>query len=174
MTAPIDNPSTEQPPNTDPAGDPSAEQPPGTEPDSDKDGAEDELPEWARKKLTRTNAEAANYRTRLREAEAQLAEAKTTEEFETALADMREKNAALEAEIQRGNAARKYGLPDDLAARLQGSTPEELDADAKALAKYAASTTAPPERLSGGLDPTDSDDVFDPVAEARRARASRR
>jgi len=42
---------------------------------------DDELPEWARTKLTKANSEAANYRTRLRETEAKLLEAKTPEEF---------------------------------------------------------------------------------------------
>jgi hypothetical protein len=133
----------------------------------------DELPDWARKRLTKANAEAANYRTRLRDAETKLGSAKTVEEFETAVTDLKTANERLEAELLRERVARKFDLPDDLAGRLHGATVEELEADAKALAKYASTPATPPGSLSGGLDPSD-DDVFDPVAEARKARAARR
>ena len=144
----------------------------GTEQTTAADEREDELPEWARKRLTKANAEAANYRTRLREAETRLNGAKTTEEFETALADVKARNVELEQEITRVRVARKFNLPDDLAARLRGTTAEELEADAQALQKYVIAPR--PERLSGGLDPSDDAEVFDPVKEARRARAARR
>jgi hypothetical protein len=138
--------------------------------DKDDDGA-DELPKWARDRLTKANAEAANYRTRLREAEAKLSAAKTVEEFEAATKELRETNQRLERQLLVSDVARKFNLPDDLAARLQGATAEELEADAKALQKYAVSPA--PANLSGGLDPSDEDEPFDPVKEARRARASR-
>jgi hypothetical protein len=136
--------------------------------DEERDG---ELPDWARKRLTRANAEAANYRTKLRDAEARLGQAKTVEDFEAATKDLRETNKRLERQLLVSDVARKHGLPDDLAARLQGSTKEELEADAKALQKYAA--PAPPVSLSGGLDPNDDSDPFDPVKAARAARTTR-
>ncbi|HEX8570228.1 MAG TPA: hypothetical protein VF699_09960 [Caulobacteraceae bacterium] len=141
------------------------------DPDASGDGRDGELPEWARKRLTRANAEAANYRTRLREAEARLDGAQTPEQFEAAVADIKTRNAELEQQITRERVARKYHLPDDLAARLRGTTAQELEADAKALQKYAA--PAEPVVLSGGLNPADDSDAFDPVKEARRARARR-
>jgi hypothetical protein len=139
---------------------------------TDGDHPDDALPEWARKRLTRANAEAANYRTRLREAETRLEGAKTAEEYEQAVTDIKTRNGELEQQLARERVARKYHLPDDLAGRLQGKTVEELEADAKALQKYAA--PAEPVVLSGGLDPADGTDGFDPVKEARRARAARR
>jgi hypothetical protein len=147
----------------------------GTEQATDPLGADEErdgeLPDWARKRLTRANAEAANYRTKLRDAEARLGQAKTVEDFEAATKDLRETNERLERQLLVSDVARKHGLPDDLAARLQGSTKEELEADAKALQKYAA--PAPPASLAGGLDPNDDSDPFDPVKAARAARTTR-
>ena len=146
-----------------------------TEQATDAQGANEErdgeLPDWARKRLTRANAEAANYRTKLRDAEARLGQARTVEDFEAATKDLRETNERLERQLLVSDVARKHGLPDDLAARLQGSTKEELEADAKALQKYAA--PAPPASLSGGLDPNDNSDTFDPVKAARAARTTR-
>lgn len=116
---------------------------------------EDELPEWARKELTKVRAEAANYRTRLRDAETQLKEAKTPEEYEAAINEFREQNAKLERQVLVNSVARKYHLPDDLAEVLQGDTEKELTAHAKKLAKYAS--VEEPQDLSGGLTPGDGD-----------------
>lgn len=131
--------------------------------------AEDELPEWARKELTKVRGEAASYRTRLRDAETKLSDAKSSEEFEAALAKVKAQNAALERSILLANVARKYELPDALAARLTGNTADELEADAKTL--QALVTPPAPQSLSGGLDPSDGDDgEMDPRKLARRSR----
>lgn len=143
-------------------------------PDAPEDGEKDqadELPKWARDRLTKANAEAANYRTRLREVEKKLEGAKTPEEFEQAVAEFKAQNAELEANLLRERVARKFNLPDDLAVRLRGATAEELESDAKALQKYAV--TPPPGDLRGGLDPSDEEETFDPVKAARQARRSR-
>lgn len=147
------------------------EQPAGGERQAEE--RDDELPEWARKKLTSANAEAANYRVRLREAEGRLDGAKTAEEYEQAVADIKARNAELEQQLVRERVARKYSLPDDLATRLHGATAEELEADAKALQKYTA--PAEPVVLSGGLNPgDDSDTETDPRKLARRYGGRRR
>lgn len=128
-------------------------------------------PEWAKKELTKVRAEAANYRTRLRDAEAKLSEAKTPEEFEAAVADLREENAKLEKSILVTKVAAKHGLSDVLAARLVGSTEEELEADAKLLASVANAAPPAPESLEGGLDPSSDDDgETDPRKLAARFR----
>jgi hypothetical protein len=164
MTAPVTDP-TEQP--QDPT-DADTDTPTTENPNPDDGGGQvDELPEWARKRLTKANAEAANYRTRLREAEARLDGAKTAEEYEQAVTDIKTRNAELEQQVARERIARKYGLPDDLAERLRGANVAELEADAKALQKYAA--PAEPVVLRGGLDPADDGDTeTDPRALARR------
>ncbi|WP_236246474.1 hypothetical protein [Streptomyces sp. CC210A] len=128
--------------------------------------SEDELPEWARKELTKVRGEAASYRTRLRDAETRLGQAKTPEEVEAALAEVRAKNTELERELRVSAVARKHGLPDELTNRLRGESVDELEADAKALS--ALLRLAPPENLSGGLDPNDGDDgELDPRKLAR-------
>ncbi|MFG2850864.1 hypothetical protein ACGFZ9_09360 [Streptomyces mirabilis] len=154
---------------------PSEETPPGQKPD-DASGAggqsnspDDELPDWARKELAKVRNEAAGYRTRLRDAETKLSEAKSPEEFEAALAEVKTKNAELERSVLVTTVARKFDLPEELAGRLRGATPEELEADAKAL--QVLLTPAAPPSLGGGLDPSDEDDGdMDPRKLARRTR----
>jgi len=137
--------------------------------------AVDELPDWARKQITKANTEAATYRTRLRDAEQKLGDAKTVDEFQAAVAEVRADNERLERELLRERVARRFELPDDLAARLQGKDEAELAADAKALQKYATPTPAAPASLAGGLDPTDDGDTeTDPRELARRYGGRRR
>ncbi|MCY0946822.1 hypothetical protein [Streptomyces antarcticus] len=149
--------------------------PPGEKPD-DKGGAggestseEEALPDWARKELAKVRGEAAGYRTRLRDAETKLSGAKSPQDFEAALADVKAKNAELEHSLVVATVARKFDLPEALAGRLRGATPEELEADAKALQSLITPVTPP--ALGGGLDPSDEDDgEMDPRKLARRTR----
>lgn len=135
----------------------------------DEDGDEgDELPEHVtRKELKAARAEAAKYRTQLRETQEALAKAKTPEEFEAALAESSTKISALEKEL----VAAKFKLPDILAKRLVGTTREELEADAKELAKQVR----PGERrdVSGGLDPSDDSSNNSDVEAAVKAALKR-
>ncbi|UZJ23709.1 hypothetical protein RHODO2019_10865 [Rhodococcus antarcticus] len=141
--------------------------------DEPKVKPEDELPDWAKSELTKVRGEAANYRTRLREVEKKLTEAKTPEEHAAALQEFQDKNATLERSLIVNSVARKHDLPDALAARLNGSTEAELEADAKELAKLLAPTA--PADLRGGLDPDDEDtDSSDPRAMAKRYGGRRR
>lgn len=135
----------------------------------------DEKPELSaeelRAELTKVRNEAANYRTRLRDAESKLAEAKTPEDIEAAVAEFKSANAALERQVTVTKIASKYDLPEALAARLQGEDEAAIEADAKALAALVSKTS--PESLSGGLTPGESDSEFDPVEAARKARMRR-
>ncbi|GAA0967427.1 hypothetical protein [Actinocorallia libanotica] len=141
------------------------------EPEKKEPSVEDEAPEWVRKELAKVRGEAANYRTKLREAEAALTNAKTVEEFEAARAELSTRIVELETSLLREKVARKYDLPDELAARLRGADEAELEADAKALQKFV--NPAAPESLGGGLTPDDSEGDFDPVKVARAARRRR-
>ncbi|MGV9312595.1 hypothetical protein ACWDR0_10410 [Streptomyces sp. NPDC003691] len=153
---------------TSPSGE-STEAPAGQPEQSGPDGQEDALPEWARKELTKVRGEAASYRTRLRDAESRLSEAKSPEEFETALAEVRAKNSALERSLLVTRVIAQFDLPGELADRLRGESAAELEADAKALRALLA--PAAPEALSGGLDPSGGDDgEMDPRALARLVR----
>lgn len=113
-------------------------------------------PEELAKELTRVRAEAANYRTRLRDTEARLAEAKTPEEFAEAIAEIRAENEQLSRAVLVSEVARAHDLPKELAELLKGSTEQELKAHAKQLQKFVVAQT--PGDLSGGLDPLDDDD----------------
>ncbi|WJN62552.1 head scaffold protein [Streptomyces phage phiScoe1] len=168
-------PEQETPSTETPATEETVETPPeGETPKGDDTGSTEEKPaeesvpaDVLRKKLTDANAEAANYRTKLRETEAKLSAAKTVEEFEAATSELRGQIETLERQILLNNVAAKYELPTALAKRLTGTTEAELEADAKELQKLIA--PAAPESLGGGLDPDDGND-FDPVKAARAAR----
>lgn len=163
-------PPADQPPPA-PQADPPPD-PPAGDPPEDING-EDKLPDWARKELTRARTEAANYRTKLRDAEGSLAKAKTPEEFEAAKAELTTRVAELERSVLVATAARKFGLPDELADVLKGATVEELEAHAKKLQKFVNGTDEP--RLGGGLNPGDDNAAEgDPVAAAQRALRRRR
>jgi len=146
-------------------------EPPVVEIPEVKPSPEDELPEWAKTERTQLRAEAANYRTRLREAETKLGEAKTPEEYEAAVTDLREQNAKLEKSILVNKVAGKHKLNAVLSDRLRGDTEEELEADAILLASTAAFVAPVPEALEGGLNPSeDPDGDMDPRELATRFR----
>lgn len=117
----------------------------------------EELPTWAREKLTKANAEAANYRTRLRDSEATVASLK--EEHVTDKAAIVADNRALLIE----NVALKNKLPKKLADRLKGDTREEIEADAKELAEFFDIEEEELE-LHGGLTPRRTAEVSGPAA----------
>lgn len=124
----------------------------------------DEVPQWARRELEKVRSEAAGYRTRLRDVEQQL---------ETRVSELTSAQSDLERQVLIAQAARRHQLPDDLAALVQGADAEAIEAHAATLARYAGGTHEPGP-VSGGLNPTDTDEGgFDPVAVALAARAAR-
>lgn len=139
---------------------------------SDEEG--DDLPEWAREKLTKANSEAANYRTRLRAKEEELAEAvkkaETLEDLQAELARIQEESEAKDREITRRDVIRDFKLTDELAEFLAGEDEETLRANAEKLAKFLPKGKRPPnlDDLYGGMDPVDDDELFDPVKEAKK------
>ncbi|TCC19958.1 hypothetical protein [Kribbella sindirgiensis] len=140
--------------------------------DETEDEESDEVPpEVLRKKLTKANADAANWRTKFRELEAKFTDAKTPEEFTAAVAELTKANAELARERDVAKVARKHKLPDELAELVKGDTPEEMDAHAKKLARFAGRPA--PENLGGGLDPDEDKGEFDPVATVKRNRTNR-
>lgn len=163
---PNDAPADETPQTEDetpPEGDKPVEtDAPKSDDDADKKPAlslEDALSE-----VTKTRAEAANYRTRAKAAEKALAEAKTLEEVQQIIDKMTGEREAAERTLLAENVALTHKLPPALAARLQGNTREELEADAKALAEFVAvsdeddDTPTLGRRPRGGLDPHEGDD----------------
>lgn len=139
----VDEPGTEQP---EPAEQPQ-EGEDGEEGEEEPDGEAFD-PARALAKIAKLNSEAANLRKRAKEAEEK---ASTTDEAA-------KKVPALEAELLRLRVAVKHGLPEKIATRLQGSTEEELLADAQELLETFSPKRPPSQRpteaLRGGGDPT--------------------
>lgn len=144
----------EQNPNPETPGDGEEETPKdGEKPDEEEAPKTPDLShEDALAEVVKTRAEAANYRVRAREAEEKLASAKTLEEVNEIVANMTRDREAAERSLLVEIVASKYDLPEALASRLQGSTREELEADAKSLSEIAVNVEAP-ARLQGGLTP---------------------
>lgn len=158
---------SEEDPNGEPEGE--SEEDPKGEP-------KDDLPDWAREKLTKANAEAANYRTKLREAEEKLLGAKTPDEVEAIVKKMQSDRETAELDLLRENVALSFNLPEGLRKRLSGSSREEMEADAKELAELIGlDSSGTPERLEGGLDPrTHGEEASSPRELAEQYGARRR
>jgi len=132
---------------------------------SNEKPSEDEsaLPEWARERISKANREAASYRTQLREAQDALSKAKTPEDFQT----IQDQLAETQHKLIVTSIAHEFGIPDALASRLQGTTEEEIRADAEALKSLVAPKPAgrTPGTPSGGLDPEENQEpAFDAAA----------
>jgi hypothetical protein len=100
-------------------------------------------------RVEKANAEAAKYRKELREAQAALKAREDAEKTEAEKeAEAKAESAKEIATLRRERAALKAGLPEELAARLVGDTPEELAEDA--------------DRLKALLTPPESEPVDPP------------
>lgn len=158
----------------DEAGDKSKEsdQPEGSDEDDEDEGG-DELPDWARKKLSKANKEAANFRTQLRELQQKLEGAKTPEEVAAITNELTESNTTLTLDLARERALRKHGLEEDDLVLLTASSPEEIDKQAERIASRIGGGES--SSLRGGLDPTDDDtDSSDPGVLAKKYGRRRR
>lgn len=124
--------------------------------------------EKLRAELAATRKEAAKYRTKARELNEALSAAKTPEEFQ-AVAD---RATMLETDLHRERLARKYNLPEALAARITGDDEESRDADAKALSEVVSVRNSGVG--SGGLNPSAKSLPTDPRELARMVPRGRR
>lgn len=104
---------------------------------------EEVIPEWARKKITEANNEAAKYRTEKNNIEAETS-AKLKAEFDAQFKALSEEKSAILAErdtnasnYQKLNVALAAGVPGETAVKfaglLQGSNEDELKAHAEEL-----------------------------------------
>lgn len=144
-------------------------------------------PEQLKAALAAARREAAGYRTKLRDAEPFVAKARELEEASKTEAQKlaeahksaEERASAAEARLTRLDTCLKVGLDPKFAGRLQGSTPEELEADAKELAalfadKQSGTSPDPGRKPRARLDsarpnPGASDESIDPDAIAAKA-----
>lgn len=149
-----------------------------TEESTEENESEDEGTKLSREDaiaaLKKTRKSEAGYRTRLRELEQKLEQAKTPEEVESLVNETKKASAEETRALLVENVALAHKLPPELADALKGATREELEAHAKVLAKFAPDDDGEPDNLRGGLDPSDTDDSFDPRAVARANRSRRR
>lgn len=121
-------------------------------PEMDANALKAEL-ERVQKALKEANKEAAGRRKRLEELEQAEAKRKElelseVERLQKQLADITGKAARLERESLQRSIAEKTGLPTAFAARLQGETPEEMEADAKALLEAMPKPTKAPPAIN--------------------------
>jgi hypothetical protein len=129
-------------------------------------------PEWYEKELSRTRNEAAGYRTKLRDTEAQLSGAKSQADVDAAVAELKANNAKLERDLLVATVGE--GLPKELRELLKGDTEAELRAHAEVLKKFAPATEDQgPASLQGGLNPSKDSDAFDPEKFASDWRSGR-
>lgn len=168
-----------------PTNEPEGDKPEDTDtpkPDGDKPAEEPKVFDEAY--VTTLRTENASWRTKLREAEDKLKDAKTPEEVEAIRQEMAkereadDKQAAEDAHsLLIENIALKFKLPEAMAKRLSGKTREELEADAKELADLLGADKDAEEdpRLEGGLTPRDRDsDPDDPRGLAQKYGRRRR
>lgn len=157
-------------PTTDPAGQAPSVTPPVTAPDPTPAPPDaNKTPDWYEKELTKTRNEAASYRTRLRDAETKLTSAKSQEDIDAALTEMRTANAKLERDLLVATVG--ANLPSELRELLKGDNEAELKAHAEVLKKFIPAGPTPPTSLAGGLDPSKTPDAFDPEDFATKWRS---
>lgn len=146
-------------------------------------------PEVARKEIEKLRREAAGYRTKLRDAEPQLAEYKkyldSQKSEQERLAEAKSAAEARLAEVMATNArlmaAATHGIPAELIDLLGGGTEEEIDARARLLAERLTAPpdpappaaarpagTRPVESLTAGGRPADDTPPLDMDAVLRR------
>ena len=122
--------------------------------DNDSKGS-DELPEWARKQITKANNEAASYRTQLREVQDQFKDAKTEAELDAILKPLTEKLDESETrtrDLERQLVIYRHGLDDDLAEFITGDDPAAWEDQAKKLAeRFSTSGGSSQQGHKGGL-----------------------
>jgi hypothetical protein len=122
--------------------------------DEDKKFSQTDVDEIVKDRLAREKAKYADYDQIKAELEATRASHAELKAENTALkADLADRDGKLrdsETRAMKAEIAKAAGLPEGLADRLQGTTPEELEADAKRLAEAmgpgpaVGAGTAPP------------------------------
>lgn len=133
--------------------DPQAENPTEGEP-SDEQAADekaDDLPEWAKEKIRKSNSEAKNLRARLKEQEPLVAAAQEAERAKmTELDRERADNQALKEQLAQRDQEllmARYQIPDDYVEfLLTEGTFEEKEARAKKVGEMVQSKSEPQDR----------------------------
>lgn len=149
---------------------------PNPAPDAAKDGAPTdpkELAAWQKNQIESANREAASYRVKLRDSEAEVARLKG---LETENSTLKDQLTVAQVAIERADVVAEFNLPKDLAALLQGNTREELTKSAELLAKHivpaGGGQTFRREPL-GGLNPFQAGGAVDGKSAYEQAKSQR-
>ncbi|MFE7106635.1 hypothetical protein ACFU98_35345 [Streptomyces sp. NPDC057575] len=145
-------PATAEPaPQASAADTPAAEPPAPATPAEPAPEADDDWsdPEKGREAKRKANQENKKLRAELAALTKQLETRVDPAEAAASIELVRAESERTVARIKYGH---QYGLPEEVADRLQGDTAEEIEADAKALAVHFGGTGG---LGRGGLDPTD-------------------
>lgn len=131
---------------------------------------------WVRAELEAVRREAAARRTENKALKEQLAGAKTAEEVQQIVNEYTEKLTEADLRSARISAGRDFGLPNEIANRLEGSTEEEILADAQRLAPLFTKGPRTPAPLtpSGGRDPREGSDEPSPEELYAKTQAGKR
>lgn len=173
-------PTTGENPGQEPTTEPTPTPPTPPAPTDPWDGIPEEW-SWTKNAVESANREAAARRVALRELEDKTKDAKTPEEFATAMSEFTAKETELTTALARERAARKHSLKDDVLEFLTGTTEEQIEAQAAKLAALAPATGEPtPPRVitatppSGGVTPPTPTPKAESGREAWRAYKARR
>jgi hypothetical protein len=133
----------------------------------------EDLPKWAQDELSRARNDAAGYRNRLKTAkdEVQAEVQKTFDDKVLALTnentELKNKATDFDMSMLKLDTALEIGVPGEhlkaFAARLQGSTPDEIKADAEEVKKLFGTGTSRATDRSAGLGnqkPEDAPSAF--------------
>lgn len=137
------------------------------------ESAEERL-ERIENELSKVRSESAKRRVQVRELSEKLAEAKTDEDIQTAVAEYQARVTELEHELLVTKVADKHNIPEALRDRLRGDTAEDLEKDAKFLVQLLGNPGVDEDDLRGGLDPSPDRDDDDAAKQAELVRRARR
>ncbi len=150
--------------------------------DGDDQGGNDfeSLPAWAQAEIKKLRKGEARYRTSAKELQEKLAEAKTQDDIDAAIAQHKEREAELEVEL--AIKTHTVGFTPEQLALVDGKTPEEIEEKAnKVRAAFTAAQEDPGSyqnpNASGGRRPYGAgDEGLSPRerAQAVRERSRRR
>ena len=128
---------------------------------SEQNSNRDALPEWAREALSKANNEAAKYRIERNDARDQLTKVlEDSAQADNKLKETEAAKAAAALELTKYKALLEAGFPGEdvaeFADRLNGTTDEELKADAKKLHTLFGSKSRSGYDRSQGMGATDN------------------
>lgn len=171
MSDPIDPKSSQEEPKDETPAEPKdpAEEPKDPAETPAEGGNEEDLealPEWARKAISRANAEAASRRVEQRELQAKLEGAVSPEEHARIVQELKDSLAETSRTLLTNDVIRSFELPDDddtrefLTATDEEGLKKQAEKLAKLLSRNAPKNDDPDPELPEPLEPRGGKDPF--------------